>query len=259
MFWACHVLIWLNFIYYMVYVFLAIFYCTPIEKGWSQRIDPPVKGSCLDLRVAYTVGAAINTASDLSIVLLPQPLIWKLNLSCKKKIGLCGIFLIGLLWVEDVYFTLIKITHHNISACASSTVRLYYAVILNHYEDRTYLAGVLNLWAIAETTCGILTMCLPVSPRFFESLQVSKVWSNLIIFLRCFPRFKPVSKSSKASGKRTIRDDHRMEISWNLSIMRTVHMTRDRYCCVPNKFRESGSRFIRWKGQTLAVIFWSEW
>ena len=97
MFWTCHVLIWLNFIYYMVYVFLAIFYCTPIEKGWSQRIYPPIKGKCLDLRVPYIIGAAINTASDLSIVILPQFVIWKLQLSCKKKIGLCAIFLIGLL------------------------------------------------------------------------------------------------------------------------------------------------------------------
>ena len=97
MFWTCHMLIWLNFIYYTIYVFLAIFYCNPVRRGWSQRVYPPIKGSCLDLHAAYIAGAVINTVSDLSIVILPQPVIWRLQLSSKKKLGLCLIFLIGLM------------------------------------------------------------------------------------------------------------------------------------------------------------------
>lgn len=97
MFWTCQALMWLNFIYYTSYVFLEIFHCNPIKKGWSQRVYPPIKGSCLDLQAAYIAGAVINTASDLSIVILPQPVIWRLQLSSKKRIGLCAIFLIGLM------------------------------------------------------------------------------------------------------------------------------------------------------------------
>lgn len=96
-FWICHFLIWLNFVYYTVYICLVIFNCSPIKKGWTRRIYPPIKGKCIDLHAAYTAGAVVNTASDLSIVILPQPLIWKLNLSLRKKIGLCSICLIGLL------------------------------------------------------------------------------------------------------------------------------------------------------------------
>lgn len=96
MFWTCHALIWLNFIYYTIYVFLAIFWCNPVKKGWSTQVYPEIEGSCLDLSAAYMVGAVINTVSDISIVLLPQPLIWSLQLSSKRKIGLCAIFLIGL-------------------------------------------------------------------------------------------------------------------------------------------------------------------
>ena len=97
MFWTCHVLIWLNFFYYTAYVFLAIFHCSPVKKGWSQQVYPPIKGSCINLRKAYIAGAAINTASDISIVILPQFVIWRLQLSLKRQIGLCLIFLIGLL------------------------------------------------------------------------------------------------------------------------------------------------------------------
>jgi hypothetical protein len=95
-FWTCHALIWLNFIYYTVYILLAIFCCKPVKLAWSPQVDRSLMGTCLDLRVAYITGAAINTASDFSIVILPQPLIWNLQLSLPRKIGLCAIFLIGL-------------------------------------------------------------------------------------------------------------------------------------------------------------------
>lgn len=104
MFWSCHGLIWLNFIFYSSYICLTIFSCHPIKKGWSQQVYPEIKGSCLDLRAVYTVGLAINTASDLSIAILPQPVVWKLQISSKKKIGLSAIFLVGLLWVGRLAF-----------------------------------------------------------------------------------------------------------------------------------------------------------
>ena len=96
MFWTCHVLIWLNFFYYTTYVFLAIFYCKPIKKGWSQQVYPSIQGSCLNLHAIYLTGASINAASDLSIVVLPQLVIWHMQLSLKKRIGLCLVFLVGL-------------------------------------------------------------------------------------------------------------------------------------------------------------------
>jgi hypothetical protein len=97
MFWICHAVIWFNFIYFIIFVFLVIFHCRPMTKGWTTKFYPEIEGSCLDLRAPYIAGAAINAASDLLIVILPQPLIWNLQLSSKRKIGLCAIFLVGLL------------------------------------------------------------------------------------------------------------------------------------------------------------------
>lgn len=74
------------------------------------------------------------------------------------------------------------------SACASSIVRLYYSVISIHYDDFTYLAGIQDLWAIAETTCGILAICLPISPKFFRSVYDSKIWSGLRTSLHSYTR-----------------------------------------------------------------------
>lgn len=66
------------------------------------------------------------------------------------------------------------------SACASSIVRLYNSVLLfHHHADASYLGGKQDIWAVVETTCGILAMCLPISPKFFRSIQNSNFWSGL--------------------------------------------------------------------------------
>lgn len=96
LFWTCHALIWLNFIYYAVYIFLAIFLCKPVKLAWISHIDESTTGTCLDLRAAYITGSVINTVSDISIVVLPQPWIWDLQLSLNKKKGLGAIFFIGI-------------------------------------------------------------------------------------------------------------------------------------------------------------------
>lgn len=93
MFWACHGLMWLNFIFYFNGAFLMIFFCTPVEKFWN----PWIKGHCRDFDTINIVGAVINTASDVSILILPQPIIWNLKLPLKRKIGVSVIFLAGVL------------------------------------------------------------------------------------------------------------------------------------------------------------------
>lgn len=92
--------------------------------------------------------------------------------------------------------------HENVSACAASIVRLRYSIKVIRYEDVSYLGGILDLWAIAEATSGILAMCLPISPKFFRSLQDAKLWSSLKISLHSFVRKStsgPLSNSETPS------------------------------------------------------------
>ena len=70
------------------------------------------------------------------------------------------------------------------SGCAASIVRLYYSIMIAREKDTTYLAGIQDLWAIAEGTCGILAICLPLAPKFFDSLQGLRIWSSHHPFTR---------------------------------------------------------------------------
>lgn len=71
-----------------------------------------------------------------------------------------------------------KEAYDSFSSCASSVVRLYYSIMTTRDKDTTYLAGIQDLWAIVEATCGILAICLPLSPKFFNSLQRSRIWET---------------------------------------------------------------------------------
>lgn len=88
--------------------------------------------------------------------------------------------------------------------CAASIVRLRYTFQIMHYSDIFYLSGLLNLWAIAEVTCGILAMSLPIVPKFFKGLQDAKLWSTLRTSLHSLTRSKDEPSNSNAASDENI-------------------------------------------------------
>lgn len=66
--------------------------CQPISAFW----DVSVEGNCLDFRELNLVSAIGHTITTLIVVMLPQPLIWKLNMSWSKKLAYSGICLLGI-------------------------------------------------------------------------------------------------------------------------------------------------------------------
>ena len=125
MFWTCHALIWLNFVFYLVSFFLVIFNCTPIEKSWNSWI----KGRCLNFDMISIAAGVINTISDLLILILPQFVIWNLQLSTKKRLRISGVFLPGALWVQPGHFSYdsswrgqrMHICHYTVILCRQNT------------------------------------------------------------------------------------------------------------------------------------------
>ena len=70
----------------------TIFECSPIHFSWTKT---PSTGHCIDFP-KYFIGSAIpNIATDLVLLALPLPQIWKINLPSTQKLGLMGIFLLG--------------------------------------------------------------------------------------------------------------------------------------------------------------------
>ena len=198
MFWASHALIWLNFTVCSILFFVAIFNCKPVRKSWN----PWIEGSCMDFGTIGAFTSAFNSVSDLLILILPQPLIWRLQTTLKKKIALSAVFLIGIWWVEDAFFTLYGIAHVDHSACVSSAIRLYYAVEISRTKDLTYYYSLVNLYSFIELTSGISAACLPYSPIFYKSLKASDLWSGL----RSWSHFLTQSKTKSTPAGTRIKE-----------------------------------------------------
>ena len=69
--------------------------CRPTSYFWSQWVDP-AGGKCLiNLTTFYLWNAFANMLTDIIILCVPLPIIWKLQMPRKQKLAISGIFLLG--------------------------------------------------------------------------------------------------------------------------------------------------------------------
>jgi hypothetical protein len=66
--------------------------CTPVAFYYDKSIPG---GSCKDQSVSGAANGALSLLGDLCILALPLPMIWKLHMNTRRKIALCGIFMLG--------------------------------------------------------------------------------------------------------------------------------------------------------------------
>ncbi|KAI1131672.1 hypothetical protein F5Y10DRAFT_275404 [Nemania abortiva] len=147
-----HSFLWINVLLYSVIVITICASCKPFAKLW----DSTLPGKCSANREIIDIATAVgNLASDLVILVLPQPVIWKLKIKTQKKIGITFVFCIG------------------IFAIISAAFRVYASVHFFKSKDKTFTVASVALWGIAELTCGILIYCIPTIPRIFKDSRLS--------------------------------------------------------------------------------------
>lgn len=70
--------------------FTTLLACIPIEKNWY----PSISGHCIERPYTLLIP---NILTDFILLILPMPMLWSIQLSCPRKIGLCGLFAAGYL------------------------------------------------------------------------------------------------------------------------------------------------------------------
>ncbi|KAF3358856.1 hypothetical protein VDGD_09340 [Verticillium dahliae] len=118
--------------------FLFIFICVPVEKLWY----PHLPGRCINQVGTWIANAASTIFTDLVILLMPIPPIWKLQLKQIEKIGLTFAFSLG-------FFVVFA------SAYRTSVLFTYSAT------DPTYTLAPTVGWTAIEMSAGIVSACLP--------------------------------------------------------------------------------------------------
>ena len=80
----------------IAFAFATIFQCIPVSDFWDRFFfDPTLK--CFheyDFYLGITVSDFIT---DVLIIMLPIPMVWRLQLPLKQRIGVGGIFFTGVM------------------------------------------------------------------------------------------------------------------------------------------------------------------
>merc|ERR1712080_109037 len=71
---------------------VVIFRCNPVDKAWA----PAKRGHCLDLRSFYYTSFGIKLVTDIVLFAQPIPMVWRMQLSRAKKIGVVLMLSLGL-------------------------------------------------------------------------------------------------------------------------------------------------------------------
>lgn len=67
--------------------------CQPTEFFWTMFLG--AKGKCLDINASFLSLTVLNLVADLLVLVVPIPEILALKMTTKKKIGVCGVMLLG--------------------------------------------------------------------------------------------------------------------------------------------------------------------
>ncbi|TGO59556.1 hypothetical protein BCON_0043g00140 [Botryotinia convoluta] len=129
-------------------LFAQIFTCTPVDGAWSLTAMATAK--CIDQTKFYYGNAISNLLTDVIILCLPMPMIWKLNMTAHKKVVLSGVFLLGGF------------------VCVSSIIRIISLAKID-YNDITYTLVDVGIWTSCETPLAITCACLPTLPAYIKS------------------------------------------------------------------------------------------
>ena len=75
-------------------ILIGFLLCLPVNYNWNLL---PIAGHCGNQRSAYAAVGFVDIFSDAAILILPQPMVWKLQLPKTTRIALTGILCLGVL------------------------------------------------------------------------------------------------------------------------------------------------------------------
>lgn len=97
--WGCVSVMALQVVWAVACVVLLNVQCSPHEAIWKVYMPREL---CFNLVPVQLTSGAVQLASDVVMLLLPQRTIWELKLSWQKRLGVSVIFGLGILYVTPL-------------------------------------------------------------------------------------------------------------------------------------------------------------
>jgi hypothetical protein len=126
-------------------IFAATFQCIPVNFIWDGWRNPHEFSyhSCLNMAHLSVASGISYVVQDIIILVLPAPILYKLNVPLRSKIEMFSMFGIGIFIV--------------ITSC----IRLQYAVKLSHTRNPTWDYVDVMLWGGLEGAVSLVVISLP--------------------------------------------------------------------------------------------------
>jgi hypothetical protein len=102
-------------IFNIVYLFIAIAQCQPIDYFWTRLESASAKGTCVSKELASGstyAATAVNAFADWTLGLLPIALVWNVELDRRTKCSVAGILALGVLYVLPTLLSSLYLTFH---------------------------------------------------------------------------------------------------------------------------------------------------
>ena len=90
---AAYVLIVFTFLWMIMIILICFLLCQPLELNVAIMVE----GHCGNQNAAYSAVSGVELAIDVSMILLPLPIIWSLQLPTINKIATSSLFCLGAL------------------------------------------------------------------------------------------------------------------------------------------------------------------
>ncbi|KAG9698130.1 hypothetical protein KCU95_g2866, partial [Aureobasidium melanogenum] len=131
-------------------IFSSLFACVPVRANWDLAIPA---SRCINKKAFYIGNGVMNISTDLMILALPIPIVWRLTLELRQKIILSIVFTLGSI------------------SCVISLVRLLSIVtwIRVGDDDITYTLQSIVVWSEIELAACILCANAPCLRPFFNT------------------------------------------------------------------------------------------
>jgi len=135
--------------YSLASALVVIFSCYPFSKSWDITITD---GFCVNLPVFYIANLSLNSATDIAVLILPLPMLWKLRMPFQQKIAVLAIFMTGS------------------GVCVVSILRIRSLVILLDKDDVTWELVEGYIWSAIELNTAIVCATLPFTKQFLRGV-----------------------------------------------------------------------------------------
>ncbi|KAK8063981.1 hypothetical protein PG996_008633 [Apiospora saccharicola] len=93
--WTVYFTLFVLVSYSLIATFTTIFGCVPIEATWNYSPAVHAGAACLDRKDAIYATSSLNIITDFTILLLPIPMFWNLQMPRRQKAALISLFLAG--------------------------------------------------------------------------------------------------------------------------------------------------------------------